>query len=114
MFTEIKKAACEFWNKIDQKYILTDEFFNNLASYNDTVMSFFKSYNPINQNNEAIVYLVSSNTKLKELHKLQMECITLDDKKNKMKENQQGASLDKFKKKTLDLTKIEKNLPGLE
>lgn len=44
MFAEIKKASCEFWNKIDQKYILTDEYYNNLSSYNDTVMNFFKSY----------------------------------------------------------------------
>jgi hypothetical protein len=43
-----------------------------------------------------------------------MDCITLDDKKNKMKENEGGADLDKFRRKTLDFAKIEKMLPGLE
>lgn len=63
-FSEIKKAACEFWNKIEQKYILTDEYYNNLASYatggasDCTVMNFFKNYTPLNTNNEAMVYLV--------------------------------------------------------
>lgn len=87
MFFEIKKAACEFWGKIDQKYILTDEYFNNLASFNDNVMNFFKNYVSYNSQNDAIVYLVQANQKLRDLHKLQAEGITLDDKKNKMKEN---------------------------
>lgn len=48
MFSEIKKAACEFWGKIEQKYVLTDEYFNNLVSFNDSVMNFFKSYSCLN------------------------------------------------------------------
>ena len=87
MFNEIKKAACEFWNKIEQKYSLTDEYFNNLVSYNDTVMNFFKTYAALNPNQDAVVYLVKANQKSRELNKLQMDSITLDDKKNKMKEN---------------------------
>lgn len=75
-FSEIKKAACEFWNKIEQKYILTDEYYNNLASYATgsstecTVMNFFKGYTPLNAANEAIVYLVQANQKVRDLHKL--------------------------------------------
>lgn len=61
MFSEIKKASCEFWNKIEQKYVLTDEFYNNLSSYNDTVMNFFKIYSPLNPRSEAIVYLITAN-----------------------------------------------------
>ena len=61
MFAEIKKAACEFWGKIEQKFILTDEYFNNLVSYNDTVMNFYKTYNCLNSSQEAVVYLVMAN-----------------------------------------------------
>ena len=60
-FSEIKKAACEFWGKIEQKYVLTDEYFNNLVSYNDSVMNFFKSYSCLNPTQEAVVYLVKAN-----------------------------------------------------
>ncbi len=47
-----------------------------------------------------------------------MESVTLDEKKNKMKENEQngssgGGSLDKLRQRTLDFRKIEKVLPGL-
>ena len=69
MFSEIKKAACEYWDKIEQKYVLTDEFYNNLSSYNESIMNFFKNYSPLNPQNEAIVYLVATNQKLKELHR---------------------------------------------
>eukprot|EP00347_Sterkiella_histriomuscorum_P017713 403348280 len=113
MFNEIKKAACEFWNKIEQKYNLTDEYFNNLVSYNDTVMNFFKTYNSLNPNVEAVVYLVKANQKARELNRLQYDSITLDEKKNKMKENQEGGNLSKFRKRTLDFQKIERVLPGL-
>ncbi|CDW75034.1 UNKNOWN [Stylonychia lemnae] len=113
MFSEIKKAACEFWNKIEQKYSLTDEYYNNLVTYNDSVMNFFKNYNALNPSQDAVVYLVKANQKSRELNRLQMDCITLDDKKNKMKENEQGGNLSKFRRRTLDFNKIEKVLPGL-
>ena len=53
-FEDVKMAACKFWRLKDQesKYILTDERFNNLATYRDTVMNFFAQYNgyePMNQ-----------------------------------------------------------------
>jgi RNAse (barnase) inhibitor barstar len=47
-FDEIKQAACEFWGKIEQKYVLTDEYFNSLVAYKDTVMNFFRNYAPLN------------------------------------------------------------------
>jgi len=37
----------------------------------------------------------------------------MDEKKNKMKENQQNGDLEKFRKETIDFDKIEKILPGL-
>lgn len=61
LFQEVKLAACEFWKKLEQKYILTDEYFNNLSSFDESIMNFFKSYTPLNPQNEAIVYLVASN-----------------------------------------------------
>ena len=84
IFSEIKRAACEFWSKIDQQFILTDKYYNNLSSYTDTVMNFFKaSYMPINHNGDAIIYLVSANQKVRDLHKFQLEGIALGDKKGK-------------------------------
>jgi hypothetical protein len=69
-------------------------------------MNFFKAYSPLNSYNEAVVYLVQSNQKLRELHKLQMDSITLEDKKNKIKNNQPGNVLDNYRKKTLNIEKI--------
>ena len=71
VFPEIKRAACEFWNKIEQRFNLTDEYFNNLQSFTgETVMNFYKNYTPLNSQNEAVVYLIPSNQKVKELHRL--------------------------------------------
>jgi hypothetical protein len=61
-FPEIKRAACEFWNKIEQRYNLTDEYYNNLQSFTgETIMNFYKNYSPLNTQNEAVVYLIPSN-----------------------------------------------------
>ena len=60
-FAEIKKSACEYWQRIDEKYILTDESYNNLVSFEGTVMDFFRIYVPMNSEQEAIVYLISAN-----------------------------------------------------
>lgn len=42
MFDDIKKAACHFWelNQKD-KYVLTDEYFNNLSTYKDPIQTFY-------------------------------------------------------------------------
>ncbi len=70
-FSELKKAACSFWGLKDQAYILTDEYFNNLAPVHDTVVDFFKfSCLPFNQENLAIVYLIEANHHQQELHSL--------------------------------------------
>lgn len=42
-FDTLRIAACKFWkieNAMDH-FILTDEYFNNLASYKDTIQHFF-------------------------------------------------------------------------
>lgn len=38
---------------------------------------------PINHNGDAIIYLVSANQKVRDLHKFQLEGIALGDKKGK-------------------------------
>jgi hypothetical protein len=41
-FQEVKSAACRFWGKSEQLYILTDSHFTNLSTYSgETVASFF-------------------------------------------------------------------------
>ena len=42
-FAEIKRAAIDYWGlKESEKYfILTDEYFNNLCVYRDTVANFY-------------------------------------------------------------------------
>lgn len=43
-FSELKRAACLFWGKLEEKYLLTDVCFHNLAAiYADTVTHFFKN-----------------------------------------------------------------------
>ena len=94
-FPEIKRAACEFWNKIEQRYNLTDEYFNNLQSFTgETVMNFYKNYAPLNSHNEAVVYLIPSNQKIKELHRLQYEGIAMDDKKGDAGKGGKGNEAD--------------------
>ena len=62
-FSELKTAACLFWKfQNDQTYELTDEYFNNLMTYHGTICDFFRgSYEPLNQEKHAIVYLYQSN-----------------------------------------------------
>lgn len=49
-----------------RKYILTDEYFNDLTLYNDPVTMFFRAYEPLNHDNQAIVYIVEDDGKIKE------------------------------------------------
>lgn len=61
-FSELKTAACRFWGRLEQQYELTDEYFNNLDTFQGTVSDFYAgSYSPLNQENLAIVYLYKSN-----------------------------------------------------
>lgn len=60
-FVDVYSSACEFWGLNKNKYILTDEYFNDLVLYHETICNFFKSYDPLNPENQAIIYLVEQN-----------------------------------------------------
>lgn len=32
-FADLKSAACKFWDKLEQEFELTDEYFNNLDTF---------------------------------------------------------------------------------
>lgn len=49
-----------------RKYILTDEYFNDLTLFNEPVTMFFRAYDPLNHENQAIVYVVEDDGKIKE------------------------------------------------
>jgi hypothetical protein len=49
-----------------KKYILTDEYFNNLSLYNEPVTMFFRGYEPWNLDNQAIVYIIEDDGRTKE------------------------------------------------
>ena len=91
-FDDIKLAACEYWRcKNQEKMILTDEYFNNLAVYKDTVQNFFSAqaaYQPLNPDVEAAVFLVIKNTDRTTLHSLQHESCELRDDNNKKDGNE--------------------------
>ena len=42
-FAEIKRAAIDYWDlrECENNFIVTDEYFNNLCAYKDTVNNFF-------------------------------------------------------------------------
>lgn len=42
-FAEIKRAAIDYWGlkECEKYFIVTDEYFNNLSAYRDTVANFF-------------------------------------------------------------------------
>ena len=43
-FEDIKYAACEFWGiKCSEEMCLTDEYFNILSTYKDTLRNFFSN-----------------------------------------------------------------------
>ena len=65
-FKEIYNVACKFWELNEQKYILTDEYFNNLELYGDSIWTFFKNYKTLNPDEEAVVYLVQANREKKD------------------------------------------------
>lgn len=48
-FADLKQAACKFWEKLEQSYELTDEYFNNLDTFQGTICDFYAgSYAPLN------------------------------------------------------------------
>lgn len=84
-FADLKQAACSFWKQLEQSYELTDEYFNNLDTFQGTICHFYEgSYMPLNQDNLAIVYLYKSNLHQQEINKLQIESIIIKGKDNKV------------------------------
>ena len=52
-FDEIKIGACKYWGfeSFSEQFVLTDEYFNILSTYRDTVQNFFceqNHYQPLN------------------------------------------------------------------
>ena len=72
-FDDIKKGACEFWQMgaNQQDWVLTDEYYNNLSTFKDTVQNFYEEssgYQPLNPQTEACVYLIRLNNERQELN----------------------------------------------
>ena len=101
-FDGIKQAAILYWgglqqsadeqDQFDRNFVLTDEYFNNLATYKDTVQNFYaqpSGYKPLNQSCFASVYLIKKNAMQRQLHFLQMESTELQDDNNK--KDQEGG-----------------------
>ena len=99
-FDDIKKSACKFWRKRFEKFddgddddadglIITDEYFNNLSTFKDTIQNFYEEangYQPLNPNCEACVFLIKKNAARCHLHFLQYESVELKDENNKENE----------------------------
>ena len=129
-FDEIKNAACEFWGfeKRSDMWILTDEYFNNLSTYKDTVQNFYgeaSGYQPLNENCEAAVFLLRKNPKRVGLHFLQYESVELQDDNNKKEgadvpegsDDEGGGAQDsksKKKPKKINIQKIAETIVGLK
>ena len=65
-FDNLKRAACAFWGVEDflDSYMLTDEYFNNLSTFTETVQSFFSEngdYEVINRGKFACLFLLKKN-----------------------------------------------------
>lgn len=86
-FDNIKSAAQKFWSlRGNEKYVLTDEYFNNLASYRDTIQNFFsqsQGYQPLNSDIQACVFLLYKNEEKTKLHPLQYESVEIKDDSGK-------------------------------
>lgn len=119
-FADLKQAACKFWNKLEQSYELTDEYFNNLDTFQGTICDFYAgSYSPLNERNLAIVYLYKSNLHQQQINFLQVQSIIIKSKGNQ--ENvEDGGNLAKNKissqstKTVVDPKLILNMLPGLK
>ena len=80
-FAELKQAACKFWGKLEQTYELTDEYFNNLDTFQGTICDFYGGYySPLNQENLAIVYFYKSNLQQQAINQLQEQSIIIKGK----------------------------------
>lgn len=71
-------AACKFWGleEVENEFVLTDEYFNNLSAYRDPIQKFYslsQGYRPLNSEAQAQVFLmrrVEDKTKLHPMQKL--------------------------------------------
>ena len=116
-FQELKNAACKFWDKLEQEFEMTDEYFNNLDTFQGTVCDFYAgSYTPLNQDNMAIVYLYKSNLQQTEINQLQYQSIIIKGK-TEGEDEEGGDSLkknDASSKNQIDVKVIVQMLPGLK
>jgi len=58
---------------MNENYVLTDEYFNNLSTYKDFVQNFFSEasgYNHLNLEGQACVFLIRKNEERTTLHML--------------------------------------------
>lgn len=50
-FEDLKLAACDYWGlKVTTEWVMTDEYFNVLTAYKDTIQMFYEpreGYNPL-------------------------------------------------------------------
>ena len=80
-FDDLKFAACQFWNAKDlDTWVLTDEYFNLLSTYKDTIQNFFEEsagYQPLNSQVHACVFLMRKKPDKKCIHMLQLESVEL-------------------------------------
>ena len=109
-FPDVKRAACAFWQKLEQRYTIADERLNCLEAYQDSVLSFFELAQPLNANGEAVVYLMQTSPRLQGLHPLQRECTVVQQSKP---EKEEEHSLEAMRKETLDVDKVARQLKGL-
>jgi hypothetical protein len=83
-FHELKKAACDFWGFKDQAYSLTDEYFNNLSTFQEPILEFYRNqYTPFNPEKHAIVYLFEADSQQTHLNEHQENSITIKVQKNR-------------------------------
>ena len=68
-------------NILEERHALTDEYFNNLVAFTDSIATFFKIYTPLNHDNQAVVYLLKEQSYVRELLPLQNESVILDKKR---------------------------------
>lgn len=119
-FDDIKLAACTYWGyqKQADDYVLTDEYFNVLSTYKDTVQNFFEDaagYKPLNSDVLACAFLIKKNPEKKFVHMLQLESIEMQDDNNKKEEGGEGEQrVEAQNENQIDIKKISEIIVGLK
>lgn len=95
-FDTLKIAACKYWEiSSPDDYVITDEYFNVLSTYKDTVQNFFEEqagYKPLNSlGNDvfASCFLMKKDSEKRYLHELQIESVQIQDD-DKQKDNNEA------------------------